>query len=98
MTREEQIKELWEKAYKHLPQDCSNQLTLEEICCMFFELGWRAADENPKTIYVVVRQEEHDDYVEKVFADKSKADSYCRQFVNNPNEYNRYATEMEVTL
>lgn len=46
MTREEQIKELWEKAYKHLPQYCSNQLTLEEICCMFFELGWRAADES----------------------------------------------------
>lgn len=98
MTREEQIKELWEKAYKHLPQDCSNVLTLEEICGGFFELGWRAADENPRTIYVVVRQEGHDDYVEKVFVDKSKAGSYCRQFVNNPNEYNRYATEMEVTL
>ena len=98
MTREEQIKELWEKAYKHLPQDCSNELTLEEICGMFFELGWRASDENPRPLYVVVRQEEHDDYVEKVFVDKSKAGSYCRQFVNNPNEYNRYSTEMEVTL
>lgn len=59
-------------------------------------IAW--ADNNPRKVYVVVRQEEHDDYVEKVFADKSKAGSYCRQFVNNPNEYNRYATEMEVTL
>lgn len=98
MTREEQIKELWEKAYKHLPQDCSDKLTLEEICCMFFELGWRAADENPRPLYVVVCQEKHDNYVEKVFVDKSKAGAYCRQFANNPNEYNRYITEKEVTL
>lgn len=46
MTREEQIKEMWEKAFKHLSKDCSDKLTLEEICCMFFELGWRAADES----------------------------------------------------
>lgn len=92
------MKELWEKAYKHLPQDCSNKLTLEEICCMFFELGWQAADENPIHVYVVVRQEEHDDYVEKVFADKSKAESYCKKFEDNPNEYGRYIEEMEITL
>lgn len=98
MTREEQAKEMWEKAFKHLSKDCSDKLTLEEICCMFFELGWRAADENPRPLYVVVRQEEHDDYVEKVFVDKSKAGAYCRKFANNPNEFCRYGTKMEVTL
>lgn len=59
-------------------------------------IAW--ADNNPRKVYVVTRCEEHDDYVEKVFIDKSKAGSFCRQFVNNPNEYNRYSIEMEVTL
>lgn len=98
MERIDELRDTWEKAYRGLVKDLGNEFTLEDVACMFFELGWRAADENPRTIYVVVRQEGHDDYVEKVFVDKSKAGSYCRQFVNEPNEYNRYATEMEVTL
>ena len=46
MTREEEIQEIWEEKYKHLPQGCSDKLTLEEICYTFFEFGWLAADKN----------------------------------------------------
>ena len=48
MDRIEEIRETWEKAYKCLVNDLSDKLTLEEIACMFFELGWRAADESSK--------------------------------------------------
>lgn len=59
-------------------------------------IAW--ADNNPRKVYVVVRCEEHDDYVEKVFVDKTKANEYCNKFEGNPNEYGRYYEEMEVTL
>ena len=48
MDRIEEIRETWEKAYKCLVNDLSDKLTLEEIACMFFELGWSAADESSK--------------------------------------------------
>lgn len=46
MERIDELRETWEKAYKGLVKDCSDTLTLEDIACMFFELGWRAADES----------------------------------------------------
>lgn len=46
MDRIEEIRETWEKAYKCLVNYLSDKLTLEEIACIFFELGWRAADES----------------------------------------------------
>lgn len=63
-----------------------------------FIQGAEFADSHPRKVYVVVRCEEHDDYIEKVFADKTKADEYCNKFEGNPNEYGRYYEEMEVTL
>lgn len=63
-----------------------------------FLQGAEFADSHPRKVYVVVRCEEHDDYVEKVFVDKTKANEYCNQFEGNPNEYGRYYEEMEVTL
>lgn len=63
-----------------------------------FEEGAKWADSHPLKVYVVVRCEEHDDYVEKVFVDKTKANEYCNKFEGNPNEYGRYYEEMEVTL
>lgn len=46
MERIEELREIWEKSYKCLVNDLSDRLTLEEIACIFFELGWRAADES----------------------------------------------------
>ena len=46
MDRIEEIRETWEKAYKSLVKDLGNQFTVEDVACMFFELGWRAADES----------------------------------------------------
>lgn len=46
MNRIDELRETWEKSYKCLVKDCSDALTLEDIACMFFELGWRAADES----------------------------------------------------
>lgn len=46
MDRNEEMRETWAKAYKVLVKDLGNQLTFEDVACMFFELGWRAADEN----------------------------------------------------
>ena len=43
MERIEELREIWEKSYKCLVNDLSDRLTLEEIACIFFELGWRAA-------------------------------------------------------
>lgn len=48
MDRNEEMRETWEKAYKVLVNDLGNQLTFEDVACMFFELGWRAADESIK--------------------------------------------------
>lgn len=63
-----------------------------------FEEGAEWADSHPRKVYVVVRCEAHDDYVEKVFVDKTKANEYCNKFEGNPNECGRYYEEMEVTL
>lgn len=49
-------------------------------------------------VYVVTRCEEHDDYVEKVFVDKEKAEKYCEVFNNDENEYYRHITKIKVTL
>lgn len=94
MTREEQIKQYC--ADNGFPYGSCSSLSSMKAEIASEAIRW--ADAHPRKVYVVVRQEEHDDYVEKVFADKSKAGAYCRQFVNNPNEYNRYVTEKEVTL
>ena len=63
-----------------------------------FIQGGEWADSHPRKVYVVVRCEEHDDYIEKVFVDKTKANEYCNKFEGNPNEHGRYYEEMEVTL
>lgn len=63
-----------------------------------FIKGAKWADDNQRHVYVVMRQEEHSDYVEKVFVDRMKAESYCKQFNEKKNEYSRYYEEMEVTL
>lgn len=57
------------------------------------------ADAHPRKVYVVMRCEEHSDYVEKVFVDNNKAVAYCNKF-NQPtsDEYCRVIEEMEVTL
>ena len=46
MNRIDELRETWEKAYKSLVKDLGNQFTIEDVACMFFELGWRAADES----------------------------------------------------
>lgn len=63
-----------------------------------FIKGAKLVDSNPRNVYVVMRQEEHSDYIEKVFISKSKAESYCKQFNEKKNEYSRYYEEMEVSL
>ena len=63
-----------------------------------FIKGAKWADDNQRNVYVVMRQEEHSDYVEKVFVDKGKAENYCKPLNENPKEYSRVIEEMEVTL
>lgn len=63
-----------------------------------FMVGARWADENPRLLYIVMRCEEHSDYVEKVFFDKDKAIAYCDKYNSNPREYSRTIEEMVVTL
>lgn len=46
--RMNEMRDLLEKAYKCIVNDFSDKLTLKEIACIFFELGWRAADESRK--------------------------------------------------
>lgn len=46
--RMNEMRDLWELAYKNLVGDCSDILTIEDIACIFFELGFRAADESRK--------------------------------------------------
>ena len=46
----DKIRKAWNEAYKPLVADISDTLTLEEICCIFFELGWNAALERNSTI------------------------------------------------
>jgi hypothetical protein len=62
-------------------------------------VGARWADSNPRRLYIVMRCEEHSDYVEKVFVDNDKAVAYCNKFNSSTsNEYCRVIEEMEVTL
>lgn len=63
-----------------------------------FRQGAMWTDNNPRLLYIVMRCEEHSDYVEKVFVDKDKAIAYCDQYNSNPREYSRTIEEMEVTL
>ena len=46
----EEIRKAWNEAYKHLVSDISDTLTLEEICGIFFEIGWNDALERNSTI------------------------------------------------
>lgn len=63
-----------------------------------FRQGTMGVDNNPRLLYIVMRCEEHSDYVEKVFVDKGKAIAYCDKYNSNPREYSRTIEEMEVTL
>lgn len=57
------------------------------------------AYDHPRKVYVVVRCDEHSDYVEKVFVDNDKAVDYCNKFNSSTSdEYCRVIEEMEVTL
>lgn len=47
-------------------------------------------------VYIVIRAEEHSDYVEKVFADKGKAEAYAAKYADNPDEYARHVEEHTV--
>lgn len=47
-------------------------------------------------VFIVMRAEEHSDYVEKVFFDKERAEQYAAQFANNPNEYARHVEEHKI--
>ena len=46
--------------------------------------------------FIVIRTEEHSDYVEKVFFNKEHAEQYAAQFANNPNEYARHVEEHKI--
>ena len=101
MTREEEVKQ---KSLDAFPiKERYNKKATGSYDANFqkrkaFESGVKWADTNPRKVYVIVRCEEHDDYIEKVFVDKAKANEYCNKFEGNPNEYGRYYEEMEVTL
>lgn len=64
-----------------------------------FEEGAKWADSHPRKVYVVLRCEEHSDWVERVFVDNDKAVAYCNKF-NSPtsDEYCKVIEAMEVTL
>ena len=47
-------------------------------------------------VFIVMRAEEHSDYVEKVFFNKEHAEQYAAQFVNNPNEYARHVEKHKI--
>lgn len=94
MTREEEIRK---QASKYGEPEYLLQ-TPNILGAQGFIHGAMWADRNPRKLYVVVRCEEHADYIEKVFVDKTKANEYCNKFEGNPNEYGRYYEEMEVTL
>ena len=94
MTKEEQFKQAAIDRYGNNGNE--SQYMLGKI--QAFMVGARWADSHPRKVYVVVRCEEHSDYVERVFVDKEKADAYCKQFEGVPNEYSRDVEDMEVTL
>ena len=94
MKREEKIKEAAIGRYGNNGRE--SQYMLAKI--LAFIVGARYADANPRNVYIVIRQEEHSDYAEKVFVDKKKAEAYCKSLNDNPKEYSRVIEEMEVTL
>ena len=95
MNRDEQIKDFSIQRFGNVGGRESQYMLAKVQACM---VGARWADSNPRLLYIVMRCEEHSDYVEKVFVDKDKAISYCNQYNSNPREYSRAIEEMEVTL
>lgn len=95
MNRDEQIKDFSIQRYGNVGCRESQYMLAKVQACM---VGARWADSNPRLLYIVMRCEEHSDYVEKVFVDKDKAIAYCNQYNSNPREYSRTIEEMEVTL
>ena len=70
-----------------------------------FKNGVQWADKHPKDnlvdidyVYVIMHCGEHVDYVEKVFLDEDKANSYCKKYDELDNQYRRYVYKIEVTL
>lgn len=90
MNRNEQIKDFAIQSFGNVGG--------RESQYMLAKVGARWADSNPPRLYIVMRCEEHSDYVEKVFVDKNKAVAYCEKYNSNPREYSRTIEEMEVTL
>ena len=86
MNRDEQIKDFAIQCYDNIG------------CIGTKDMIARWSDNNPPRLYIVMRCEEHSDYVDKVFVDKNKAIAYCEQYNSNPREYSRTIEEMEVTL
>jgi hypothetical protein len=95
MNRDEQIKDFAIMRYGNVGGRESQYMLAKVQACM---VGARWADSNPRRLYIVMRCEEHSDYVEKVFVDKDKAIAYCDKYNSNPREYSRTIEEMEVTL
>lgn len=95
MNRDEQIKDFAIQRFGNVGGRESQYMIAKIQACM---VGARWADNNPRRLYIVMRCEEHSDYVEKVFVDKDKAIDYCDQYNSNPREYSRTIEEMEVTL
>ena len=95
MNRNEQIKDFAIQRFGNVGCRESQYMLAKVQACM---VGARWADYNPPRLYIVMRCEEHSDYVEKVFVDKVKARDYCEKFNSNPREYSRTIEEMEITL
>jgi hypothetical protein len=95
MSRDEQIKDFAKQRFGNVGGRESQYMLAKIQACM---VGARWADNNPRRLYIVMRCEEHSDYVEKVFVDKDKAIAYCENYNSNPREYSRTIEEMEVTL
>ena len=95
MNRNEQIKDFAIQRFGNVGGRESQYMLAKIQACM---VGARWADNNHRRLYIVMRCEEHSDYVEKVFVDKAKAKAYCDQYNSNPREYSRMIEEMEVTL
>ena len=95
MNRDEQIKDFAIQRFGNIGGRESQYMLAKVQACM---VGARWADSNPRLLYIVMRCEEHSDYVEKVFVDKGKAIAYCDKYNSNPREYSRTIEEMEVTL
>ena len=58
----------------------------------------RFLQEQFKKVYVVIRCEEHSDYVERVFFDKNKAEEYCVPYNENEHCYSRDITEIDIII